>query len=329
MANLINQVFSPATYSTDNRLLLTLVISFFMPQSVEYYIKDFLNYLQYQKRYSRHTIISYETDLTAFSHFLQTQYGETSIEDIKPAFIRTWLASLKELGNTSKTINRKISALKSFFKYQLKKEILQISPMEVISSPKNAKRLPQFVDKKDIDTLFTYVEFTDDWQGATERLILQILYNSGIRQAELINLQQNQIDINNTSIKVLGKGNKERIIPISNQLKSSIQSYIKLKKEQFPQDIEPCLLINKKGKKLYPRYVYDVVKKYLSMVTTIDKKSPHILRHSFATHLTNNGADINAIKELMGHSSLAATQIYTHNSIEKLKEAFKKAHPKA
>jgi len=329
VANLINQVFSPATYSTDNRLLLTLVISFFMPQSVEYYIKDFLNYLQYQKRYSRHTIISYETDLTAFSHFLQTQYGETSIEDIKPAFIRTWLASLKELGNTSKTINRKISALKSFFKYQLKKEILQISPMEVISSPKNAKRLPQFVDKKDIDTLFTYVEFTDDWQGATERLILQILYNSGIRQAELINLQQNQIDINNTSIKVLGKGNKERIIPISNQLKSSIQSYIKLKKEQFPQDKEPCLLINKKGKKLYPRYVYDVVKKYLSMVTTIDKKSPHILRHSFATHLTNNGADINAIKELMGHSSLAATQIYTHNSIEKLKEAFKKAHPKA
>ena len=329
MANLINQVFRPATYSTDNRLLLTLVISFFMPLSVEYYIKDFLNYLQYQKRYSRHTIISYETDLTAFSHFLQTQYGETSIEDIKPAFIRTWLASLKELGNTSKTINRKISALKSFFKYQLKKEILQISPMEVISSPKNAKRLPQFVDKKDIDTLFTYVEFTDDWQGATERLILQILYNSGIRQAELINLQQNQIDINNTSIKVLGKGNKERIIPISNQLKCSIQSYIKLKKEQFPQDIEPCLLINKKGKKLYPRYVYDVVKKYLSMVTTIDKKSPHILRHSFATHLTNNGADINAIKELMGHSSLAATQIYTHNSIEKLKEAFKKAHPKA
>ncbi len=329
MANLINQVFRPATYSTDNRLLLTLVISFFMPQSVEYYIKDFLNYLQYQKRYSRHTIISYETDLTAFSHFLQTQYGETSIEDIKPAFIRTWLASLKELGNTSKTINRKISALKSFFKYQLKKEILQICPMEVISSPKNAKRLPQFVDKKDIDTLFTYVEFTDDWQGATERLILQILYNSGLRQAELINLQQNQIDINNTSIKVMGKGNKERIIPISNQLKSSIQSYIKLKKEQFPQDIEPCLLINKKGKKLYPRYVYDVVKKYLSMVTTIDKKSPHILRHSFATHLTNNGADINAIKELMGHSSLAATQIYTHNSIEKLKEAFKKAHPKA
>lgn len=300
-----------------------------MPQSVEFYIKDFLNYLQYQKRYSRHTIISYETDLAAFSHFLHTQYGETGIADIKPTFVRTWLASLKEQGNTSKTINRKISALKSFFKYQLKKEVLLMSPMEVISSPKNAKRLPQFVDKKDIDTLFTYVEFADDWQGATDRLILQILYNSGIRQAELINLQQNQIDINNASIKVLGKGNKERIIPISNQLKGSIQSYIKQKKEQFPENKEPFLLINKKGRKLYPRYVYDVVKKYLSLVTTIDKKSPHILRHSFATHLTNNGADINAIKELMGHSSLAATQIYTHNSIEKLKEAFKKAHPKA
>ena len=300
-----------------------------MPQSIEYYIQDFLNYLKYQKRYSRHTVISYETDLVAFNLFLKTEYPQTSIEEIIPAFVRTWLAGLKEEGNTSKTINRKISALKSFFKYQLKKEVLQTSPMGLINSPKNARRLPQFVDKKDIDTLFNYVEFPDNWQGATERLILQILYNSGIRQAELIHLQESHVDIANSSIKVLGKGNKERIIPISAQLRERIQSYTKQKKEAFPQNEESFLLLNKKGKKLYPRYVYDVSKKYLSMVTTIDKRSPHILRHSFATHLTNNGADINAIKELMGHSSLAATQIYTHNSIEKLKDAFKKAHPKA
>jgi integrase/recombinase XerC len=260
---------------------------------------------------------------------LETQYEETAIKEIKPAFIRTWLASLKELGNTSKTINRKISALKTFFKYQIRNGFLENSPMQVISSPKNAKRLPQFVDKKDIDTLFNYVEFSDDWQGATERLILQIFYNAGIRQAELIGLMQSQVDIHNSTIKVLGKGNKERIIPISTRLRTDIVKYIEFKKLQFPQNEISSLLLNKKGKKLTPRYVYDVVKKYLSMVTTIEKKSPHILRHSFATHLTNNGADINAIKELMGHSSLAATQIYTHNSIEKLKEAFNKAHPKA
>ncbi len=300
-----------------------------MSQTLENHIREFLDYLKYQKRYSRHTIISYETDLQAFSLFLETQYEETAIKEIKPAFIRTWLASLKELGNTSKTINRKISALKTFFKYQIRNGFLENSPMQVISSPKNAKRLPQFVDKKDIDTLFNYVEFSDDWQGATERLILQIFYNAGIRQAELIGLMQSQIDIHNSTIKVLGKGNKERIIPISTRLRTDIVKYIEFKKLQFPQNEISSLLLNKKGKKLTPRYVYDVVKKYLSMVTTIEKKSPHILRHSFATHLTNNGADINAIKELMGHSSLAATQIYTHNSIEKLKEAFNKAHPKA
>ena len=300
-----------------------------MSQTLENHIREFLDYLKYQKRYSRHTIISYETDLQAFSLFLETQYEETAIKEIKPAFIRTWLASLKELGNTSKTINRKISALKTFFKYQIRNGFLENSPMQVIISPKNAKRLPQFVDKKDIDTLFNYVEFSDDWQGATERLILQIFYNAGIRQAELIGLMQSQIDIHNSTIKVLGKGNKERIIPISTRLRTDIVKYIEFKKLQFPQNEISSLLLNKKGKKLTPRYVYDVVKKYLSMVTTIEKKSPHILRHSFATHLTNNGADINAIKELMGHSSLAATQIYTHNSIEKLKEAFNKAHPKA
>lgn len=300
-----------------------------MSQTLENHIREFLDYLKYQKRYSRHTIISYETDLQAFSLFLENQYEETAIKEIKPAFIRTWLASLKELGNTSKTINRKISALKTFFKYQIRNGFLENSPMQVISSPKNAKRLPQFVDKKDIETLFNYVEFSDDWQGATERLILQIFYNAGIRQAELIGLMQSQVDIHNSTIKVLGKGNKERIIPISTRLRTDIVKYIELKKLQFPQNEISSLLLNKKGKKLTPRYVYDVVKKYLSMVTTIEKKSPHILRHSFATHLTNNGADINAIKELMGHSSLAATQIYTHNSIEKLKEAFNKAHPKA
>jgi len=300
-----------------------------MPQTIQHYIQEFLNYLKFQKRYSQHTVISYETDLLAFSRFLLTQYEEANVSEIRPAFVRTWLASLKEQDQQARTINRKISTLRSFFKYLLKKEVVAISPMAVISSPKNAKRLPQFIDKNDLDVLFTHVEFPDSWQGATERLLLQILYNAGLRQAELIGLQQHHVDLNQNSIKVLGKGNKERVIPISQELKASIKDYINLKKETFPLSGNPHLLLNAKGNNLYPRYVYDITKKYLSLVTTIEKRSPHILRHSFATHLTNNGADINAIKELLGHSSLAATQIYTHNSIEKLKDAYKKAHPKA
>ena len=300
-----------------------------MPPTITHHIQDFLDYLKFQKRYSRHTLLSYENDLLSFHLFLEREIHETCIEQIKATYVRTWLASLKEVGHSSKTITRKISTLRSFFKHLVKKEVILQSPMGPISSPKNAKRLPQFVDKKDLDTLFTHVTFTDDWQGWTERLILQILYNCGLRQAELISLQQNHVDLSNSSIKVLGKGNKERIIPISSALRSSLQLYLQQKKLQFPGTEAGPLLLNKKGNKLYPRYVYDIVKKYLSLVTTIEKKSPHILRHSFATHLTNNGADINAIKELMGHSSLAATQIYTHNSIEKLKDAHKKAHPKA
>jgi integrase/recombinase XerC len=260
---------------------------------------------------------------------LTEQFGELPIEQVKSAFIRSWLASLKENDISSKTINRKISSLKSFFKYHIKKEVIVANPMSVISSPKSGKRLPQYVDQKDMELLFSHVEFPDTWEGMTERLILQVFYNAGIRQAELLQLQNNHFDARNSTIKVLGKGNKERIIPISSQLGQLIRAYMHRKTEEFPGLNHGYLLVNRMGRKLYPKYVYNVVRKYLSLVTTIEKKSPHILRHTFATHLTNNGADINAVKELMGHSSLAATQIYTHNSIEKLKEAFQKAHPKA
>lgn len=300
-----------------------------MPQSLETHISEFLQYLKFQKRYSQHTIISYETDLNNFSEFLSREYDAPSLEEIRPAFIRTWLAGLKDKDNSSRTINRKISSLKSFFKYQIKKGQLAASPMSVISNPKTPKRLPQFVDKKDIELLFNHVEFPDDWKGKTERLLLQVFYNAGIRLAELIQLQNHHFDKHNSHIKVLGKGNKERVIPVSNELGKAIGEYISEKKVVFPEISNDFLLVNRKGNKLAPRYVYDVVKNYLSLVTTIDKKSPHILRHSFATHLTNNGADLNAVKELLGHSSLAATQVYTHNTIEKLKEAYKKAHPKA
>jgi integrase/recombinase XerC len=292
-------------------------------------IQQFLNYLNFQKRYSSHTIISYKNDLTTFFDFLLVQFGETPLAQIKPALIRTWLADMKQHGMESKTINRKISTLKSFFKYQLRQQAVVVSPMAAIISPKMNKRLPQFVDKKDITTLLTDVVFPDNWAGKTDELILQLFYNTGIRQAELTGLKETAISNGNNTIKVLGKGNKERIIPVSNQLMHKMQQYMADKRNEHVTFDEDVLLVTISGKKLYPRYVYDAVNKYLKEVTTIDKKSPHVLRHTFATHLMNNGADLNAVKELLGHSSLAATQIYTHNTIEKLKNIHKKAHPKA
>jgi integrase/recombinase XerC len=276
-----------------------------------------------------HTIRSYGDDLIQFFDFLEIQYGKLPLAEITLSFIRSWPASLKENKLTSKSINRKISSLRSFFKYLLKTGDIENTPMTNIIAPKVSKRLPSFVAEKDIDTLFQYIEFPDSWEGLTDRLLLDIFYNTGIRLSELINLKENGVNESNNTIKVLGKGNKERIIPVSKALAAAINLYITEKNNQLTKPDRTILLVSSKGKKLYAKQVYNSVNKYLSAITTIDKKSPHILRHSFATHLANNGADLNAIKELLGHSSLAATQIYTHNTIEKLKDVHKKAHPKA
>lgn len=299
-----------------------------MPHTAEQTIQDFLDYLKFQKRYSQHTVISYKNDLVSFFDFLQQQFGNTPLQDIKPAFIRSWLAELKQQGIESKSINRKISSLKSFFKYLLRQERISVSPMATIISPKVNKRLPQFVDKDAIITLFQHVEFPDTWDGKTQRLLIELFYNTGMRQAELIGLKEKNIAKNHSTIKVLGKGNKERVIPVSKQLMNQMENYMFDKKKTFEACDDVFLLVNTKGGKLGPKYVYNTVNKYLALVTTIDKKSPHVLRHTFATHLMNGGADLNAVKELLGHSSLAATQIYTHNTIEKLKDIHKKAHPK-
>lgn len=292
-------------------------------------IQPFLDYLKFEKRFSRHTIISYQTDLVAFFDYLQLTYNGIPLDQLTHIYVRGWLAFLKDGGMTAKSINRKISTLRSFFKYQLKLGIIQQTPMAKINAPKNEKRLPRFVAKKDVDTLFNHVEFSDNWKGKTNRLIFLIFYNTGMRLSELINLREKDIDFYNQSIKVLGKGNKERIIPMSNELSEAIKTYSQQKKDLPAKTDNEVLLLNEKGKKLTPRTVYTIVRTYLGMVTTLEKKSPHILRHSFATHLTNNGADLNAVKELLGHSSLAATQVYTHNTIEKLKNIYKQAHPKA
>ena len=300
-----------------------------MPSNESYPIREFLSYLTFQKRYSHHTIISYQNDLSAFFNFISSEYGSPDIVAITSSMVRSWLASLKQGKIASKTINRKISTLKSFFKYQLKKETIEVNPMTPILSLKISRRLPSFVEQKDIKTLFSYVEFPDTWEGKTDRLLLMIFYQTGIRLSELISIKDSHVDKSNSTIKVLGKGNKERLIPVSNQLLQLIDAYISEKKSSIENQSSPFLLVRKKGEKLYPKYVYNTVKKYLGNVSTNERKSPHVLRHTFATHLTNNGADINAVKELLGHSSLASTQVYTHNSIEKLKEVHKLAHPKS
>lgn len=299
-----------------------------MPINEIYPIQEFLNYLAFQKRYSRNTVISYETDLKAFFEFGFLEYNITDIKEITSPMVRSWLASLKEKKMVSKTINRKISSLKSFFKYQLRLNNITVSPLSTTSSLKVSRKLPSFIEEKDIQKLFKETPFPLTWEGKLNYLIFEILYETGIRLSELINLKENQVNKSSGTIKVLGKGNKERLIPVSNHLLNHIDEYTVEKKRQF-ETTSLILLVNKKGIPLYPKYVYNMVKKYLSEISTAERKSPHIMRHSFATHLTNHGAPINAIKELLGHSSLAATQIYTHNSIEKLKEVYKQAHPKS
>ena len=300
-----------------------------MPLTEQQAIQQFVNYLKFQKRYSKHTVLAYEHDLQAFFDYLALQYGMSGFTDIKPGYVRSWLALQKQQGMESKTIARKISSLKTFFRFLMKQQLLAASPMATIMAPKLSKRLPQFVERDDMSTLLGTVEFTEDWVGRTALMMIQILYNTGIRQAELVSLKEAHIDGSKGTLKVLGKGNKERIIPISAELAGQMKAYSEAKRKELEEANTEYLLVTAKGKQLYPRFVYDGVKKYLQLVTTIDKKSPHVLRHSFATHLMNNGADLNAVKELLGHSSLAATQVYTHNTIDKLKDIHKKAHPKA
>lgn len=298
-----------------------------MLSTSQLHTQPFIDYLRFEKRYSRHTIVAYETDLDQFFSFISAEFDVTTIDGITAVIIRSWLASLKAVKISPKSINRKISTLKSFFRHLLKTGTIVQSPMATVVSPKMNKRLPAFVEEKSTETLFTEPIFDNSWKGRTDELILLLFYNTGMRLSELVSLKESQIDKSYCQIKVLGKGNKERIIPISKDLLEKIILY----KSQKPEKLTdvPELLVNAKGRPLYTKYLYNTVKKYLTLVTTLEKKSPHILRHTFATHLMNHGADLNAVKELLGHSSLAATQIYTHNTIEKLKDIYKKAHPKA
>lgn len=300
-----------------------------MPVLNHQFIQSFLDYLKYEKRYSVHTFTSYQTDLTDFCDYLDTHFGKVSLKDIDHNLMRSWLADLKNKGLTSRSINRKISSLKSFFKFHLRTGTIETTPMAQVISPKISKRLPIFVNENDTQKLVqTLNQSTENWKTLNAKMLIEVFYATGMRLNELITLKEKQIDLSKSQIKVLGKGNKERIIPVSKELVGVIRNYQHEKSKNFEQS-DDVLLVTEKGKKIYPKYAYLLVNHYLGEASTLDKKSPHVLRHTFATHLMNNGASLNAVKELLGHSNLSATQIYTHNTIGKLKDVHKKAHPKA
>ena len=290
------------------------------------HIDSFFDYLTYEKKYSAHTISSYKNDINQFLEFINPQQDSISISEINYQQIRAWVASLIKDKIASRSVNRKLSSLKSFFKYLQRQQIIDINPMSKISGPKTPKRLPVFVDEHQMEDLFSEIQFEEGFDGIRDRLILDLFYQTGIRRSELTHLKEVDVDLFNSTIKVLGKRNKERVIPISLDLKRNLESYLQVKEEQNLSN--PMLLVSEKGHTLSEQKVYTIVKKYLSQVTTIQKKSPHVLRHTFATHLLNNGADINAVKDLLGHANLSATQVYTHNTIEKLKKSYKQAHPR-
>ncbi|HTA26878.1 MAG TPA: tyrosine-type recombinase/integrase [Bacteroidia bacterium] len=289
-------------------------------------LDKFLNYLRFERNFSKHTILSYQNDLEQFSAFLKRTYEIEKPEEATTTMVRSWMAEMMQEKISARSVIRKASALRTFYHFLLKEEVITVDPMLKISAPKMPSRLPVFVTQKDIGMLFRDIEFPKTFAGIRDRLIMEMFYATGIRLSELITMKEANVNVFNLTIKVFGKRAKERIIPIPGILKEFIVAYrnerdsLSLKGEYF--------FVSEKGSELYEKQVYLIVHKYLGMVTTVNKKSPHVLRHTFATHLLDNGADINSVKELLGHANLAATQVYTHNSLEKLKNVYKQAHPR-
>ncbi len=290
------------------------------------HLENFLQYLAIEKRYSEHTVLAYKHDIESFLEYMKSGYELEDIAAVNSLMVRAWIVELVEKGLQAKSVHRKISALKSFYKFLLKTGDVKASPANGVVLPKLKKLLPTFVEESKMNILLDQVDFqTEDFSGKRDKLILELLYCTGMRLSELLNLTLANVDLRDNAIRVLGKGRKERIIPISLSTSATIKEYLAYRISSE----ENYLFLTDKGEQLYEQFVYRTVKKYLSQITTQEKKSPHVLRHSFATHMLNNGADLNAIKELLGHASLAATQVYTHNSIEKLKKVYNQAHPRA
>lgn len=299
------------------------------------YKGSFLQYLEIEKRYSPHTVRSYSKDLDQFYSFLSARGIPDDPSGITSSDIRAWIVDM--LGDepvsvtrkiTAVSLNRKISCLRVFFKYMRKQGVVKSDPLEKVVKPKKKKTLPYFVDEKSMDDLLDKEYFRNDFSGIRDRSVIEMLYLTGMRRAELTGLRNSDVDLAEGTLRVTGKRNKQRIIPIVIPYKRHLEEYISMRNDNVAANPDAWFFVTDKGNKLYDKYVYNIVNRYLSMVTTIEKRSPHVLRHTFATHMLNRGADLNSIKELLGHANLSATQIYTHNTFEKLKKIYKSAHPR-
>ena len=290
-------------------------------------VESFIKYLQLEKRFSSHTITAYSNDLQQLSEFLNQTFEIPLIEKAQHPHLRSWVVDLMDTRVKARTVNRKIASVKSFYKFLQRRQLIEVNPASRLKSLRVPKDLPNFVKESEMDNLLSQMAFEDGFKGNRDKLLLEMLYATGMRLSELIGLTGENIDYYDKTVKVLGKRNKERIVPLHQEVINLIETY-KQSKRDVPNASDKLLVTNS-GNDLYPQFVYKTVKKYLAQVTTLSKRSPHVLRHTFATHLLNKGADLNAVKDLLGHASLASTQVYTHNSIEKLKAVFDQAHPKA
>lgn len=302
---------------------------FYLEQLMEPHLPSFFAYLRYEKRYSPHTVEAYRRDLSQFAQFLLATYALENYVQVTHTHIRSWLVFLVEKGLNARSIRRKASSVRTFYRFLRKQGKVTQDPMRKVQLPKIARALPHVLREEELHRLLEDLPFAETYEGWRDRTILEVLYGTGLRRSELLNLQVGDLDIGQAQLKVVGKGNKERIIPLGPGLIGLLHAYLEIREATFPENPGGPLFLTAKGKPLYPKKVYLIVHKYLGMVSTSERQSPHVLRHSFATHLSNRGAELNAVKELLGHSSLAATQIYTHNTIEQHKKEYLQAHPKA
>jgi integrase/recombinase XerC len=291
-------------------------------------IKEFLQYIQYEKNYSSHTVLSYHNDLNQFIEYQKAENETFDPNKIKTNHIQYWIAELMSQNLTGRTISRKISTLKSFWHFLLIRGYVQTNPCVKVIIPKSQKSLPSFYKLKEMEQALNETFLTEDFESVRNHLIIKLLYLTGIRESELISLTDNNVDVKQCSLRVIGKRNKERIIPISTELSNKIIHYINIRDKKINK-VDKYFFLLTSGKKLYPKLVYRVVHNTMTQYSSLAKQSPHVLRHSFATETLNHGADINAVKELLGHSSLAATQVYTHTSFDELHNIYKQAHPRA
>ena len=292
-------------------------------------VSYFLQHIKYEKRLSHNTITAYEGDLKQFSTFLLFQYEFKEPDKADFQMIRSWIVALVDEKIENRSINRKIATLRSFYNFLLRHKTITANPMLKIRALKTDKTLPKYIEEKPMENLLDDMQFSDDFSGLRDKLVIELLYGTGMRLAELIGLKITDLNLYNNTLVVLGKRNKQRIIPVNKSLGEAIKKYLTLRTDIADDTTHSYLILTDSGTQAYPMFIQRLVKKYLSLVTSLEQRSPHVLRHTFATHLLNRGADLNAIKDLLGHTSLAATQVYTHNSIEKLKKVFKQAHPKA